>query len=76
MIRLLGINTQTQRYLHSLIKLARPHPLRERLLQTLKRFDRGRMEQTLAGLGSRVFLMSNVHEEEPVVFPRVFYFRG
>jgi hypothetical protein len=33
-----------------------------------KRFDRGRMEQTLAGLGSRIFLMNNVHEDEPVVF--------
>lgn len=31
-------------------------------------FDRARMEQTLAGLGSRVFLMNNVHEDEPVVF--------
>ena len=26
------------------------------------------MEQTLAGLGSRVFLMNNVHEDQPVVF--------
>jgi hypothetical protein len=26
------------------------------------------MEQTLAGLGSRIFLMNNVHEDEPVVF--------
>ncbi|MDF0645462.1 MAG: DUF87 domain-containing protein [Nitrospira sp.] len=33
-----------------------------------KTFDRGRMEQTLAGLGSRIFLMNNVHEDEPVVF--------
>lgn len=32
------------------------------------RFDRSKMEQTLAGLGSRVFLMNNVHEDEPVVF--------
>ncbi len=31
-------------------------------------FDRQRMEQTLAGLGSRVFLMNNVHEDQPVVF--------
>jgi hypothetical protein len=31
-------------------------------------FDRGRMEETLAGLGKRVFLMNNVHEDEPVVF--------
>ncbi len=33
-----------------------------------QKFDRGRMEQTLAGLGSRIFLMNNVHEDEPVVF--------
>ncbi len=33
-----------------------------------KRFDRGRMGQTLAGLGNRIFLMNNVHEDEPVVF--------
>ncbi len=33
-----------------------------------KKFDRGRMEQLLAGLGSRIFLMNNVHEDEPVVF--------
>lgn len=33
-----------------------------------KRFDRGRMEQTLAGLGARIFLMNNVHEDEPIVF--------
>lgn len=32
------------------------------------KFDRGRMEQTLAGLGNRIFLMNNVHEDEPVVF--------
>ena len=31
-------------------------------------FDRQRMEATLAGLGSRVFLMNNVHEDQPVVF--------
>ncbi len=31
-------------------------------------FDRQRMERTLAGLGSRVFLMNNVHDDEPVVF--------
>src|SRR5205085_4478420 len=31
-------------------------------------FDRQTMEQTLAGLGNRVFLMNNVHEDEPVVF--------
>lgn len=33
-----------------------------------KKFDRGRMEQTLAALGNRIFLMNNVHEDEPVVF--------
>ncbi len=32
------------------------------------RFDRQAMEQTLAGLGNRVFLMNNVHEDEPVLF--------
>ncbi|MEA2736539.1 MAG: hypothetical protein QOE14_2990 [Humisphaera sp.] len=32
------------------------------------RFDRGAMEETLAGLGNRVFLMNNVHEDAPVVF--------
>ena len=31
-------------------------------------FDRAAMEQTLAGLGSRVFLMNNVHEDGPVIF--------
>ncbi len=31
-------------------------------------FDRARTEQTLAGLRSRVFLMNNVHEDEPTVF--------
>ncbi len=31
-------------------------------------FDRHRMEQTLAGLGNRMFLMNNVHENEPVLF--------
>jgi hypothetical protein len=33
-----------------------------------RRFDRQRMEQLLAGLGSRIFLMHNVHEDAPVVF--------
>lgn len=33
-----------------------------------QQFDRRRMEQTLAGLGNRIFLMNNVHEDEPVVF--------
>ena len=31
-------------------------------------FDRGEMEQVLAGLGSRKFLMNNVHDDAPVVF--------
>ncbi|MGD9854707.1 MAG: ATP-binding protein [Planctomycetaceae bacterium] len=31
-------------------------------------FDRQRIEQTLSGVKSRVFLMNNVHEDEPVVF--------
>ena len=31
-------------------------------------FDRSRMEQILSGLGNRVFLMNNVHEDQPVVF--------
>ena len=35
---------------------------------TGERFDRGAMEQTLAALGKRVFLMHNVHDNEPVVF--------
>jgi hypothetical protein len=33
-----------------------------------QKFDRGAMEQTLAGLGNRIFLMNNVHEDAPVVF--------
>ncbi|MFN8423188.1 MAG: DUF87 domain-containing protein [Anaerolineae bacterium] len=32
------------------------------------RFDRASMEETLAGLGKRVFLMNNVHESAPVIF--------
>ncbi|HEV8582238.1 MAG TPA: ATP-binding protein [Thermoanaerobaculia bacterium] len=32
------------------------------------KFDRGRMEQLLAGLGNRVFLLHNVHDDEPVLF--------
>jgi hypothetical protein len=32
------------------------------------KFDRQLMERTLAGLGARVFLMNNVHEDAPVVF--------
>ncbi len=31
-------------------------------------FDRARMEETLAALGNRIFLMHNVHEDHPVVF--------
>lgn len=31
-------------------------------------FDRQKMEQLLAGLGSRVFLMNNSHEDQPVIF--------
>ncbi|MEP6914318.1 MAG: DUF87 domain-containing protein [Acidobacteriota bacterium] len=31
-------------------------------------FNRQQMEQTLAGLGSRIFVMNNVHEDAPVVF--------
>jgi hypothetical protein len=31
-------------------------------------FDRANMEATLAGLGSRVFVMNNVHEDQPTVF--------
>ena len=31
-------------------------------------FDKGRMEEILAGLGSRVFLMNNVHDDQPTVF--------
>jgi hypothetical protein len=32
------------------------------------KFDRARMEQILAGLGNRVFLLHNVHEDEPELF--------
>ena len=31
-------------------------------------FNRGRMEEILGGLGKRVFLLHNVHENEPVIF--------
>jgi hypothetical protein len=31
-------------------------------------FDRQRMEQVLAGLGNRIFLLNNTHEDAPVVF--------
>lgn len=37
-------------------------------IQAGSTFDKARMEATLAGLGSRVFLMNNVHEDQPVVF--------
>jgi hypothetical protein len=33
-----------------------------------QKFDRGKMEQTLAALGNRVFLLNNVHEDAPEVF--------
>jgi hypothetical protein len=32
------------------------------------RFDRAEMERLLSGLGNRVFLMNNVHEDHPVLF--------
>lgn len=32
------------------------------------KFDKQAMEWTLAGLGNRVFLMNNVHDDEPVLF--------
>ena len=32
------------------------------------KFDRGQMEKILSALGNRVFLMNNVHDDEPVVF--------
>lgn len=32
------------------------------------KFDRKAMEQTLSGLGQRVFLMNNVHQDRPVTF--------
>lgn len=31
------------------------------------KFDRGRMEEILSGLGNRVFLMHNVHDDGPVI---------
>ncbi|MCA9195081.1 MAG: ATP-binding protein, partial [Planctomycetales bacterium] len=36
--------------------------------QTGTRFDRAAMEQTLAALGNRVFLMNNVHDDFPTIF--------
>ena len=49
---------------------------KQRLLEGLEgaaaeggqKFDRKRMEEILAGLGKRVFLMNNVHEDAPVAF--------
>ncbi len=35
---------------------------------TEAKFDRQEMDETLAGLGKRVFLMYNVHEDAPVIF--------
>jgi hypothetical protein len=32
------------------------------------KFDRAKMEQMLSSLGNRVFLMNNVHDDQPVVF--------
>ncbi len=32
------------------------------------KFDRGEIEKLLSGLGNRVFLMNNVHEDHPVLF--------
>jgi hypothetical protein len=32
------------------------------------RFDRKRMDETLSGLGKRVFVLNNVHEDQPIVF--------
>lgn len=32
------------------------------------KFDKQAMERTLAGLGNRVFLLNNVHDDEPVLF--------
>ncbi|MEO1615656.1 MAG: ATP-binding protein [Planctomycetota bacterium] len=37
-------------------------------VQSGQAFDRQEMEQTLAGLGKRVFLMNNVHDGVPVTF--------
>ncbi|MGQ9844750.1 MAG: ATP-binding protein [Caldisericia bacterium] len=32
------------------------------------KFDKKKMGEILAGLGNRIFLMNNVHEEEPIIF--------
>ncbi len=37
-------------------------------LQSGTKFDRNEMERMLASLGSRVFLMNNVHDDSPTVF--------
>ncbi len=37
-------------------------------MQSGTTFDRGAMEQTLAALGNRVFLMNNVHDDSPTIF--------
>lgn len=37
-------------------------------IQAGSNFDRQKMEATLAGLTGRVFLMNNVHDDQPVVF--------
>lgn len=37
-------------------------------LQAGAKFDRQQMEQTLSALGSRVFLMHNVHDDGPTIF--------
>ena len=37
-------------------------------VQTGKPFDRNAMQQTLAALGNRVFLMNNVHDDAPTIF--------
>ncbi len=47
---------------------------KDRVIQGLEgaaagnRFDRGNMEALLSGLGKRVFLLHNVHDNEPAVF--------
>lgn len=33
-----------------------------------KQFDRKSMDQTLSALGNRIFLMNNVHEDQPAIF--------
>jgi hypothetical protein len=38
------------------------------LLSEQKNFDRQRIDQTLSALGNRVFLMNNVHDDEPAIF--------